>query len=224
MSNAAVFRTMLFVQWKLQRAELLGLTLVAALIPPIATWPGFEEGGNLVTALIRMVDAGTIIAPAGALLALSLGALLAMRPFILDARVRHTYALALPIPRSTYALMRAASGLTLALIPAAGFLIGALVAVEAIPDSAWVRKFPVALTLRFLLAITTAFAIFFGVQYGLGSRARRWVLIVALTVAGTEMVGQGLLRVSMIGPTIELLSGSFSPLRIFRDRWALFDV
>jgi hypothetical protein len=224
MANAAVFRTMLFVQWKLQRAELLGLTLVAAVIPPIATWPGLDDGPDLVSALVRMVDTGTMIAPGGALLALSLGALLAMRPFMLDARVRHTYALALPVRRSTYALMRAASGIALCLIPAVGFLIGALVAAEAIPDSMWVRKYPAALAVRFLLATATAFAVFFGIQYGLGNRARRWLLIVGLTVVATEILAQALFRISMVGPTIELLSGSFSPVRLFIDRWKLFDV
>jgi hypothetical protein len=120
--------------------------------------------------------------------------------------------------------MRAATGMALCLIPATGFLIGALVAAEVIPATQLLRKFPVALALRFLLALLTAFAVFFGLQYGLGERARRWVLIAFLTVLGVEVFGQFTLRTSVVVPTIEAFSGSFSPLRVFLDRWVLFDV
>lgn len=224
MQNAAAFRTMLFVQWKLQRTELLALTLVAAAIAPVATWPIVRSGVDPMIPLIRMVDGGSLIKSASGLLALGIGALLAIRPFALDARARHTYSLALPIPRSRYAFMRVGTGLSLGLIPVLGFLIGALVAVQIVPDTVWVQRYPLGLALRFLLAVVVAFAMFFGIQYGLGNRALRWVVIVALTVGGVEVIGQALAGTSMIGPTLDLLSGSYSPVRIFRDRWALFDV
>jgi hypothetical protein len=224
MNNTAMFRALLFVQWKLQRVEILALTLVAALISPIAI-SGYVDGRyDRMGWLTGMIGSGSLIKPGGALLAVALGTLLAVRPFLLDARARHTYALALPIPRARYALMRAATGLTLCLVPAMGFLIGALVAVESIPDTLWVRKFPVALTVRFLLSVATAFAIAFGFQYGLGGRAKRWLLILAVAVVAFEIFGQVVLRGSMVQPLVEFLSGAYSPVRLFRDRWVLFDV
>lgn len=224
MNNTAMFRTLLFVQWKLQRAEILGFTLLASLIAPVAIWPRINDGYDRVGWLTNMIDSGTLIGTAGAMLAVVLGGLLAVRPFALDARARHTYPLALPIPRVRYALMRAGTGLTLCLVPAIGFLIGALVAAESIPDTLWLRKFPIALTVRFLLAVATAFAIVFGFQYGLGGRAKRWLVIVAVLLVAFEIFGLVVLRGSMIQPLAEFLSGSFSPIRLFRDRWVLFDV
>jgi hypothetical protein len=224
MNNGAAFRTMLFVQWKLQRAEILAVTMLAAVIAPLSIWTRVRGGVDGSRFVAGLMDSGSVIRIGGALLAIFVGAMFAIRPFLLDARMRHTYALALPMPRSRYALMRAAAGIALCLIPAAGFLIGALVAAEAIPASELVRKFPLALALRFLLAVVTAFAIFFGVQYGLGGRARRWVLITLLTILAVEVFGQFTLRTSVVVPAIELFGGAFSPLRIFLDRWVLFDV
>jgi hypothetical protein len=215
---------MLFVQWKLQRTELAGLTLCAALIAPVALWPRMQGEFDRVGWLTGMIDTGSMIGPAGAWLAVILGALLAIRPFILDARSRHTYALALPVPRVVYAWMRAATGLTLCLLPAAGFLIGALIAAESIPDTMLVRKFPFQLSLRFLLALATAFSAVFAFQYGLGGKAKRWLVIVCVTVVGCELIAQLALHNTMIGGLAEFLTGSFSPVSLFRNRWVLFDV
>lgn len=220
--TAAMYRTMLYSQWKLQRAELVGFTLFAATICPFALWPHISRGAIDLRLLASLNNNSGLLVVA-AMLSAVLGMMLAVRPFFLDARVKHTYALALPVPRSQYALMRILTGLTLVVLPATGFLIGALVAVQALPDTVGLRKFPVALTLRFVLATATAFATFFGIQYGLGGKARRWMLLVALTMLGAEIFGQLVLRMSLIQPTIELLSGSFSPLRVFVDHWALFD-
>jgi hypothetical protein len=224
MTSLAVFRTMLFVQWKLQRTEILAVTLVAAVIAPVDVWARSGAGVDTSRLMTGLMSSGSLIRTAGALLAISIGALFALRPFLLDSRVQHAYTLALPLTRSRFALTRAATGMMLCLIPAVGFLIGTLVAAQALPDTLLVRKFPVALALRFLLAVATAFAVFFGLQYGLGNRARRWVLISALTVLGVEVFGQFTLRTSVVVPTIEALTGSFSPLRLFLDRWVLFDV
>jgi hypothetical protein len=222
--RGAAFRTMLFVQWKLQRAELLGLAVVAALIAPLSMWTNaqaFVDSGQWLTNLENSSDLIRILAASLATIA---GALLAVRPFALDGRARHTYALALPVQRSDYALMRAASGFLLALIPAIGFLIGAIVAAQGVPETLVVRKFPFELTLRFLLALSTAFVMFFGIQYGLGGRTRRWILLALLTVLGVEVFSQFTLRASVVGAVVEVLRGSFSPIRVFLDRWVLFGV
>lgn len=224
MSMPARFRTMLYVQWKLQRAELLGFTLLTALIAPLSIWPGIGSSIDAMRSNPMYIDRGMLIRTGGALLAVCIGAVLAVRPFFLDARVRHTYALALPTPRSHFALMRAGSGILLSLMPAAGFLIGCIIAAQILPDTLTIRSYSVELTVRFFLAMLMAFAVFFGLQYGLGGRARRWVLISAFTVLGVEVFTQFTLRSSVITPVAEMLAGSLSPLRIYLDRWVLFDV
>jgi hypothetical protein len=218
------FATLLYVQWKQQRTELIALTLVCAALAPVSLWSTIDRTTDSPQWLMGVIGAASTMGPAAALIAAATGFLLAVRPYWLDARVRHTYPLALPLTRTAFALRRAGGGLVLAALPAAGLLIGALVASAALPDDARVRAFPVELAVRFLLAAATAFSAFFAVQYGLGNNARRRILLVAVTIVAFEIFGQLAFHTSLTEPTLEVLKGRFSPVRLFIDHWTLFNV
>lgn len=221
MSNFAMFRALLAQQWKLQRVDLTLLTIAAAVISPVYIWGAQSvEPANVPYALMN--DAGQIGVLAGGISVL-LGALLAFRPFVTDGRSGHTYALSLPLARQRYAGLRILGGLTLVSLPASGLLIGALVAISDAPPSN-LHSHPLGLTLRFALASAFAFSLGFAIQYGLGRRALRWVLLTVITVAAAEIVGTLVFRVSLVGPFLELMRAQGSPLRIFVDHWQLYDV
>ncbi len=222
MNATAMYKALLFAQWKHQRNELIVFTMAGSIIAPAALWQAMNLPAEWD--VMRLLTTSMVIGGLGSALAIATGFLLAVRPFVLDGRSQHTYALALPLPRVRYSLLRVATGLTLTILPALGFLVGALVASQAIPPTLLLRAYPVGLTLRFLLAAALAFAVGFGLQYGLGRRAARWMVIAAITIGAFELFGQLVLHVSLTSPFWELLAHPASPLRVFGVRWMLFDV
>lgn len=222
MSTFAMYKALLSQQWKHQRVEITALAIAAAVACPGALWMNTS-----FTAEYRpwdLLNTAGKIALVGASASLVAGLLLAIRPYALDARVRHTYALALPVPRADYALLRAACGMTLVLVPTAAFGIGAIVAAATAPPAGLIRAFPVQLTLRFLLAGGFAYAIGFAVQYGLGRRLMRWFMIVGLTLIFCEALGQLTFHVSLTDPFWSLLWHQGSPMHVFFSEWTLFNV
>jgi hypothetical protein len=221
MTNTRAFNALLFVQWKQQRIELALLAIWGAIVAPIAIWAASSTSDD--AAAWELLNAAETVAGFGGVLAAITGVLLAIRPFWLDARANHIYALALPVPRARYARFRIGSGVLLSLIPTLGFLIGALVAVQAAPRTT-LHAYPVGLTARFFLATMTAFAFAFAIQYGLGRKTLRWILIVVATIGSVELAGQITMHVSLASPFFELVRHESSPLAVFWNRWMLFDV
>jgi hypothetical protein len=219
MSAFAMYKALLDQQWKHQRVELTALSIAAAVACPWALWTSSVFESDLRP--INLLNTSNKIAFAGSIAALLTGLLLATRPYSLDARSRHTYPLALPIPR---ALLRVFGGLTLVLVPAVSFFIGAVASAAAAPPAGLIHAFPMQLTLRFILACAFAFSIGFGVQYGLGRRAVRWMILVGLTLIGAEALGQLTFHVSMTEPFWSLIWHSGSPAHVFAAQWTLFNV
>lgn len=221
MKNVAAFKGLLFQQWRLQRVDVTLLTVAAAVVAPLIVWNASSVYADQVAHLL-LTDSGPL-GVAGSAIAVVLGVLLACRSFAADARGGHAYALSLPVPRARYALLRVATGLTLGLLPAVGFLIGSFLAVESVPPNP-LHAYPIGLSVRFYLAVAFAMSIAFAVQYGLGRKAVRWLLIFAITVGGAETATALLFHTSLVSPAIEVITTPGSPLRVFVDHWSLFDV
>ena len=222
MSRFGQYRALLSEQWKHQRVELAVLAIASAAAIPVTLWT--NAPGSYANRPSVLLDSSAEIGIVAAPLALLVGLLLAGRPYALDSRLRHVYALSLPLPRARYALLRTVSGLTFSILPAAGFLIGAIVGAQVLPPNIAIRAYPALITVRFLLAAVLAFSVGFAVQYGLGKKAMRWVLIVAITIGSVEVLGDLALHASVTGPFWDLLSGQGSPFRLLFSRWVLFDV
>ena len=224
MNRMAMFKALLYAQWKHQRIELMLFTMLAGGVPALVTWGPWSDWGSHVMTPTAILSTSSSIGYLGAILAVISGAVFAIRPYALDTLTNHTYAMALPIPRTSYGLMRAAAGLLLLLVPAAGFLIGSLFASAAVELPAMLHAYPVAVTARFVLAASMAFALAFGVQYGLGRHAARYIVIAVFAVGVVEALGQLTDSRSLTGPVLKALASPASPLRVFAANWMLFDV
>jgi hypothetical protein len=215
---AAILRT----QWKWSR----GFALVAFVIGfaiPLMSLLALQSGRVEIAAnlIVRnMQQFGLFYA----LLAAASGLACAMFAWGHDHRGRHVYAMSLPIPRSKYTGMRFGAGALFLLLPVAGVLIGALVGIAAVKIPAGLHAYPVALTIRFLLACFVAYALFFAILAS-STKASAYVLgaiggVVALIFFLNALdVGADLMTLIAHG-----LFGDRGLLSVFTGRWMLIDV
>ena len=215
---AAILRT----QWKWTR----GFSLVAFVLGfaiPLMSLLALQSGRIEIAAnlIVRnMQQFGLFYA----LLAAASGLASAMFAWGHDHRGRHVYAMSLPIPRSRYTGMRFGAGALFLLVPVAGVLIGALVGIAAVNIPTGLHAYPIALTIRFLLACFVAYALFFAILAS-STRASAYVLgtigaVVALVFFLNALdIGQDLMMVIAQG-----LFGDRGLLSVFTGRWMLIDV
>jgi hypothetical protein len=215
---AAILRT----QWKWTRGAMLVCFVVGFAIP-LLSLAALESGRiNFSPSLIvrGMQQFGLFYA----LLAGASGLACAMLAWGHDHRGRHVYALSLPIPRSTYTGMRFGAGSLFLLIPVAGVLLGCLVSIAAIQIPTGLHTYPVALTIRFLVACFVAYALFFAVLAS-STRAAAYVLgtlaaiAVMLFLMGSFDIGR-----DVISGVAEMLFGDRGLLSVFTGHWMLIDV
>jgi hypothetical protein len=223
MSAAVRYRALLRQQFILQRADVVLLTVLAALIGPASLLAAgtFELG---LESAERLLATNVLLAVLSVLHVGGTALFLVVRAFAADAAVRHTYAASLPIPRGEYALLRAATGMTLGLMPIGGYAIGILMVTAGVALPPALYAYPVALILRYTLAFLVSFALAFALQYGSGRHANRVVIVclavVAVAVLGIELAGlEGLFHHAG-----RVLFGPWSPLSVFAAEWKLFDV
>ncbi|HEY3279964.1 MAG TPA: hypothetical protein VGJ83_05580 [Gemmatimonadales bacterium] len=218
-----MFRAILFSQWKWSRL-IVALGAVAGFALPIVSLQGAAAADRSplqVESLLRVVQSWGTLYP---VLAAALGLLVAMATWAPDHRGRHVHALSLPLPRWRYALLRFGAGVTVLAAPIVAVLLGALLATTAATIPAGLQTYPIALALRFALALLVAYAVFFAISAGtartagiiLGAIA---ALIVVQIVAGVANVELGLPdRLQM------LVLNWPGPLAVFTGRWMLLDV
>src|SRR5947209_14507880 len=160
-----MFRVMLYSQWKWSRLIVL-LGSVAGFALPIISVQGAARADSSplqAADLLRTVQSWGVLYP---VLAATLGLLVAMATWTPDQRGRHVYALALPVPRWRYVLLRFGAGALLLAAPITAVLVGALLATSSAAIPAGLQGYPVALAVRFALAVLVAFAVFFAVSAG----------------------------------------------------------
>lgn len=215
---AAILRT----QWKWTR----GFSLVAFVLGfaiPLMSLLALQSGRIEIAAnlIVRnMQQFGLFYA----LLAAASGLACAMFAWGHDHRGRHVYAMSLPLPRSQYTGMRFGAGALFLLLPVAGVLIGALVGIAAVNIPAGLHAYPIALTIRFLLACFVAYALFFAILAS-STKASAYVLgtigaVVALVFFLNALdIGKNLMMLIAQG-----LFGDQGLLSVFTGRWMLIDV
>ena len=215
----SMWRAMLETQWKWSRGMLLLLSIVSFALPLVSLRASFRAlNESLFIASMQTWSVGYAIIAAG------LGLVMAILAWSYDHRLRHVYALSLPVARWRYVLMRFTAGLTLLGLPIVALFIGA----EIVAHSAYVPKmlhaYPIALTLRFAFATLVAYAVFFAISsataktagYILGTLATVIVLQVLIDSAGSH--------VSVLGHVIDAVFASPGLLAVFNGRWMLIDV
>jgi hypothetical protein len=159
-----------------------------------------------------------------ALAAAGVGLIIGIMSWSYDHRLRHVYALSLPIERWRYALMRLTAGLALIALPVASLFAGAEVVAHSSMVPSTLHAYPVALTLRFGFAALVAYAVFFAISaatartagYILASIGLVFVVHIILQAAGSSM--------NLPGYLTDLFLAAPGLLAVFGGRWMLVDV
>jgi hypothetical protein len=236
----AVFRQILFVNWKAARFGMIPLIMAAFGLPLLsvqgvrhAAAAGFPlEDGRVATGaeVLQWVTEWSHLYPA---LALALGTVLALMLWNWDHRGKHVYPLSLPLPRWKYVLLKMGAGGVLLLIPVGVLWLGSLLAVSTIEIPEGLRAYPTAITFRFLLATLIAFAVFFALAAGTMRTAVILLIVwIALLFLGevAPPILAGILDMPMLSGFRLLdwiLDTSMSwpgPFEVFAGNWLLIDV
>ena len=218
-----MFRVVLYAQWKWSRLIVV-LGTVAGFAIPLLSLQGAarpDRGALQTQELLRAVQSWGSVYP---LLAAALGLLTAIAAWAADHRGRHIHALTLPLPRWQYVALRFSAGLALLTAPIAAVLIGALLGAVMATLPPGLQAYPIALTLRFALAVFVAYAVFFAVSAGTARTAGIILGAIALVVLVQVIVSGANLEWDLLGTLQVVLLQGPGPLAVFTGRWMLVDV
>ena len=218
-----MFRVILYTQWKWSRLIVVLGSVVGFALPIISVQRAARADSSPLQApeLLHAVQSWGVLYP---VLAATLGLLVAIASWTPDHRGRHVYALVLPVPRWRYVLLRFGAGAFLLAAPITAVFLGALLATASAAIPAGLQGYPVALAVRFALAVLVAFAVFFAVSAGTARTAG-----IVLALIGGVMLVQVIASIArvdldLVGRLQLLVLNWPGPLAIFTGRWMLIDV
>jgi ABC-type transport system involved in multi-copper enzyme maturation permease subunit len=217
-----MFRAVLGTQWKWSRLIVVVGTVAGFAIPLLSVQGAARGRGALQTPeLLHAVQSWGSVYP---LLAAALGLLLAIAAWAADHRGRHIHALTLPLPRWRYVLLRFAAGVVLLVVPIFAVFAGASLAVlfATIPEG--LQVYPLALTLRFALAVLVAFAVFFAISAGTARTAGIVLAAIAAVILVQVVANIANLDLDLVSTVQLVLVQGVGPLAVFTGRWMLIDV
>ncbi len=218
-----MFRVMLYSQWKWSRL-IVALGSIAAFALPIVSVQGAARAdSNPLRAgeLLQAVQAWGTLYP---VLAAALGLLVAIATWAPDHRGRHVHALSLPLPRWRYVLLRFGAGGTLLAAPAIAVAAGALLATWSATIPGGLQGYPVALAIRFALAVLVAYGLFFAVSAGTARTAGIILALIGTVILVQIIAGVANIDLDLFGKLQIAVLNWPGPLAIFTGRWMLIDV
>ena len=220
---SAMFRAVLYAQWKWSRLIVVLGTVAAFAIPLLSLQGAARPGRGALQAqeLLRAVQSWGTLYP---LLAAALGLLVAIAAWAADHRGRHIHALTLPLPRWHYVLLRFAAGFVLLVAPIAAVLAGAFLATWTATLAPGLQAYPIALTVRFGLAVFVAYAVFFAISAGTARTAGIILSVIAVLIFVQVVANMASLDLNLTGVLQTALVGGPGPLAVFTGRWMLVDV
>ena len=219
----AMFRAVLYSQWKWSRLIVV-LGTVAAFAIPLLSLQGAaraDRGALQTQDLLRAVQSWGSLYP---LLATALGLLVAITAWAADHRGRHVHALTLPLSRWQYVLLRFGAGFLLLVAPIIAVLIGASLAVLTATLPPGLQAYPIALTVRFAFALFVAYAVFFAISAGTARTAGIILGVIAAVILVQVVAGIAGLGFDLAGTLQTALLVGPGPLAVFTGRWMLVDV
>ena len=219
----AIFKALLYSQWKWSRIIIVLGTLAGFALPVLSLQGAAraDRGALQAQDLLHAVQSWGTLYP---LLAAALGLLVAITTWAADHRGRHVHALTLPLPRWRYVLLRFAAGMTLLAAPIVAVLMGAVLAALTATIPAGLQSYPIALALRFALAVLVAYAVFFAISAGT-ARTAGIILGAIATVVLVQLVASiANLQLDLISTMQVVLLHGLGPLAVFTGRWMLVDV
>lgn len=219
----AMFRAVLFSQWKWSRLIVL-LGTVAAFAIPLLSLQGAaraDRGALQAPELLRAVQSWGTLYP---LLATALGLLMAIAAWAPDHRGRHIHALTLPLERWRYVLLRFGAGFVLLAVPIAAVIIGSSLAVLTATLPPGLQAYPIALAMRFAFAVFVAYAVFFAVSAGTARTAGIVLGVIAALILVQVVASIANLDLNLVNAAQTVLLLGPGPLAVFTGRWMLVDV
>jgi hypothetical protein len=219
MTRPSRWRALLETQWKWTRGILLLIALTTFAIPLLSlrASAGARDDSIFISSM-QAWAVGYAFAAAG------VGLLIGVLSWSYDHRLRHVYALSLPIERWRYSLMRFTGGLALIALPVATLFVSAEIVAHSSLVPPTLHAYPVALTLRFAFAALVAYSVFFAISsatartagYILGAIGLAFALNIVLRAAGS--------RIDLLGYVSDVLLATPGLLAVFGGRWMLVDV
>lgn len=218
-----MFRAMLYSQWKWSRLIVV-LGSVAGFALPIVSVQGAataERSPLAAGELLQTVQAWGVLYP---VLAAALGLLVAIASWAPDHRGRHVQALSLPLARWRYVLLRFGAGAALLAPAILAVAAGALLATWSATIPTGLQAYPVALAIRFALAVLVAYAVFFAVSAGTARTAGIILGLIGGLILVQIIAGVANLDLDLTGKLQVVVLNWPGPLAIFTGRWMLIDV
>ena len=218
-----MYRVILYSQWKWSRLIVLLGTVAGFALPIISLQGAASADRNPLAAqeLLRAVQSWGTLYP---VLATTLGLLVAIATWAPDHRGRHIHALSLPLPRWRYVLLRFAAGVTVLAGPIVAVLLGAVLATALATIPPGLQGYPLALALRFALALLVAYAVFFAVSAGTTRTAGIILGVIATVIVVQIVAGVANVELDLWGKLALVILNWPGPLAVFTGRWMLVDV
>ena len=218
-----MFRVILYGQWKWSRLIVVVGTIAAFALPIISVQgaTGTDASPLHAQELLRAVQSWGTLYP---VLAAALGLLVAIATWAADHRGRHVHALTLPVPRWRYVLLRFGAGTTLLAGPILAVLVGALLATATATIPSGLQGYPVALALRFAVAVLVAYAVFFAISAGTARTAGIILGTMAALVLVQVLASLANIPLNLVDVLQVVILNWPGPLAVFTGRWMLVDV
>lgn len=215
----SMWRAVLESQWSWTKGLALIGVLIGFALPLVSlrTAVGAESLSSFISTMAAWGVGYAITAGA-------LGLMTAIVAWGFDHRLRHVYALSLPIARWRYVLLRFAAGLVMLSIPVAALLAAAEIVAHSSLVPTGLHAYPVALTLRFAFALLVAYALFFAVSAATPRTAGYILGTIGLVIVAHVVVGSATSRVDVVGTVLNLVFATPGLLAVFGGRWTLIDV
>lgn len=228
-----MYQPMLFVHWKQARLLLVPF-VVAAFGLPLMVVQGLgsgPEGGAVTMNAYLIVNGYQTWLPMFPLLAVGVGAVIALTAWNWDHQQSHVYALSLPLARWEYVMLKMGAGVALVLVPGVALWLGAHVAAASVELPAGFQTYPNQLALRFVLASLVAYALFFSLASGT-IKTTVWIVTgVILFFFVGDAVSTGLGTVipffrdyNIATETAKWFVSVGGPFEVFTGNWTLIDV
>lgn len=213
------WRAILESQWKWTRGlSMIGILLGFAL--PILSVRTAAAQESLTSFIGMMGSWGVAYAIAAGALGLVMGVLV----WGFDHRLRHVYALALPIERWRYVLFRFGAGVIALIFPILAVLIGAEVAAHSSLVPKELHAYPIALTLRFAFALLVAYSLFFAISAATARSAGYILGAIGVLIVAQVMFKAANANIDVLSNAIRLVITTPGILAVFGGRWTLVDV
>jgi hypothetical protein len=214
-----MWRAVLESQWKWTKGLALLGVMIGFAIPLFSLRTALGE--KSLTSFVNVMAAWGV---AYAIAAGALGLTVAMLAWGFDHRLRHVYALSLPISRWRYVLLRFGAGVMMLLLPIAAVLIASEIVAHSSLVPRELHAYPVALALRFGFAVLVAYALFFAISAGTPRTAGIVLGTLALIIGLQIMLGAAGYHVDLMSHVVDVVFATPELLAVFGGRWTLIDV